>query len=197
MALTSAFLLSGILLGIQKDDSSLAPFCSERGRLVVFSSPSVCLEISLSFSNFLLTPFGLDSTPFGAAAPLLPRMPAWTRSKSSRSLAFFSASSNSLSSLFSNFRLSASFFNRFKSLFCASRLLTAHSLQNKWPWLGHDTGSRAGSKQSWHDPNGKKESRVNLVDREPQMPLSSLRSWLVKKASDVFLLPRMSILSSE
>lgn len=119
--------------------------------------------------------------------------PACTLSNSSTARACASASSISFSSLSSNFLCSASFFSRFSSLFCASRLLMAHSRQKRWPWLGHETGSRDGRRQSWHDPNGRNESRVRRVERLPQELFSSLRSWAVKKAREVFLLPVSSV----
>jgi hypothetical protein len=59
----------------------------------------------------------------------------------------------------------------------------AHSRQKRWPWLGHETGSREGRRQSWQEPKGRKESRVRRVEREPQEDFSSLRSWAVKKVS--------------
>ena len=74
-------------------------------------------------------------------------------------------------------------------------MLIAHSRQKRWPWLGHETGSREGKRQSWQDPKGKKESRVRRVEREPQEDFSSLRSWAVKKAREVFLLPGGSVYS--
>ena len=48
-------------------------------------------------------------------------------------------------------------------------------------------------RQSFHDPNCRNESLVRRVERLPQEDFSSLRSWAVKKAREVFLLPGMSV----
>ena len=38
-------------------------------------------------------------------------------------------------------------------------------------------------------PKGRKESRVRRVEEEPHWPFKAARSWEVKKAREVFLLP--------
>jgi len=64
----------------------------------------------------------------------------------------------------------------------------AHSLQNISPF-GHATGSRTGRRHNEQLPNGRKESRLSRVRCEPHAVFSRERSYAVKKARDVFLLP--------
>jgi hypothetical protein len=73
-------------------------------------------------------------------------------------------------------------------------LLRAHSRQKMSPWE-HDTGSIAGSRHSRQEPKGRKESRVRRAEEVFHAALARARSWEVKTARDVFLLPRRSEVS--
>ena len=61
------------------------------------------------------------------------------------------------------------------------------------PSEAHATGSRAIWRQSWHEPNGRKESLDSRVACDPQLDLRSERSCEVKKARDVLRLPGAAV----
>ena len=56
------------------------------------------------------------------------------------------------------------------------------------PWE-HATGERAGSKHSWQEANGRKESRVRRAEVEFHAALACSLSYEVKTEREVFLLP--------
>lgn len=74
------------------------------------------------------------------------------------------------------------------SFFCARMLLRAHSRQKMSP-SGQATGSTAASRQSEHEAKGRKDSRVRRADEAPQDAFAHDRSYDVKTALLVFLLP--------
>jgi len=56
------------------------------------------------------------------------------------------------------------------------------------PWM-QATGSMAGSRQRQHEPKGRKDSRERRAEPVPQAARARVRSWDVKTARLVFLLP--------
>lgn len=179
-------------------------FPSSIARLAFARSSRTLLNISSSFSsNFLFTPLFTVSFPpralLSAAAvavppPLraltpLPSSPIIVFSKSSTALLPSSSPRARSCSASSARLLSSSFSRRLISFRWASRLVTMHSRQKTSPFEAHATGSVDCWRQRLQAAKGRKESRFRRVAWEPHVPLRSERSWAVKNAKEVFLLP--------
>ena len=138
--------------------------------LLAFARSSLAFFIisSSSSSNFRFTLLLSFRSPSSIALlfPFLlsrPSKPIIVSSNRAIVLSFSSAPRSNSSSSFSLCRRSSSFFNRLISFPCASKLLTAHSLQKMSPFEAHATGSRAICRQSWHEAKGRKESLERRV----------------------------------
>ena len=147
--------------------------------LRTFSSSSTLLAFALSSlaffnisssssSNFRFTLLpSFRSTPVEALLfPVFlspPSNPIIVFSNWAIVLSFSSIPRSTSSSSVSLCRRSSSFFSRLISFPCASKLLTAHSLQKMSPLEAHATGSRAICRQSWHEAKGRKESLERRV----------------------------------
>ena len=171
---------------------------------LALSSLAIRASSSSSRENFLFSPrpgilgcwsstarLSFGGVLFGFTAPRRRpegSKPAWVRSKSRTARSRASRSCLPFSSCSSRSSCSLAFANRLISFFWARMLLKAHSRQKISPWV-QDTGSRAGSRQSRQEPNGRKESRESRAEEEAHEALAICRSYEVKIGRLVFLLP--------
>lgn len=146
---------------------------------------------SSSIENLRFSPLA-DPAPSSACAALLFRRcesrPAWVSSNSCTARLCSSSPLLAWSSWASRSSCSRALSKRLISFFWARMLLRAHSRQKMSPWM-QATGSMAGSRQRQHEPNGRKDSRERRAEPVPQAARASVRSWDVKTARLVFLLP--------
>lgn len=150
---------------------------------------------SSSSSNFLFVPTVAGVSPSSpaavdcAVAPFLARSrPACVISKSLMARSWSSWSSTALAFAASVSACCLAFSARLMSFFCVRRFERAHSRQKMSP-RRQATGSREIPRQRPHEPKGRKESRLRRAELELQFNLAMSRSWEVKTAREVFLLP--------
>jgi hypothetical protein len=145
---------------------------------------------SSSIENLRFSPLA-DPAPSSTCALLFRRCdsrPAWVSSNSCTARLCSSSPLLAWSSWASRSSCSLALSSRLISFFCARMLLRAHSRQKMSPWM-QATGSMAGSRQRQHEPKGRKDSRERRAEPVPQAARARVRSWDVKTARLVFLLP--------
>lgn len=181
----------GLVSGICKQLEGEATFSSSIALLALLRScDAIRSTSSSSIENLRFSPL-VDPPPSSTCALLFRRCesrPAWVSSNSCTARLCSSRPLLAWSSWASRSSCSLALSNRLISFFWARMLLRAHSRQKMSPWM-QATGSMAGSRQRQHEPKGRKDSRERRAVPLPQAWRASVRSWDVKTARLVFLLP--------